>query len=200
MKEQINEADVTIEVHGFFYKIPYFVMLEDPAITEYFKVDKDFDGESMIKRYFLHPVLLKERNSLFILKAIVALKKNEYYSYRYVKLNDFDDSNHLDYLKRELSFFAGAEWRQFRKDDPFVILFDALRTFFGGIPETLTVEVPGNFWACSNHIVENMTQLYGRSEAVVVTDPPLPKEGDTVRPVAKFIFGRLTIYIKDKVL
>jgi hypothetical protein len=215
MKEQITDQDVTIEVNGFFYKIPYFVMLEDEDLCLCFKVLKDFeDAEILIKRNFLHPSLLSDSNSLFILKATVALKKNEYYSFRYVKLNEIDDAREammryveqfkdpgtLDYLKRELAFFAGAEWRQFH---PFFNkmdqLFDTLKMFLGGLPETITIEVPTEkFWKCSDHVFTVMKELSLPGEGTIVRSDHPGAATASVRPISTFIFGPLTIIIKGQ--
>jgi hypothetical protein len=221
MKEEITADDITIEVLGFFYKIPYYVLAEDEDIRDMYDLydENPSTGGRSAATQLMEWITIEQQadlKQLAFIRGMVALKPQEYCSYRYVKLNEhdypreamlayvkqFQPEDSITALKRELAFFAGIEWKQFMKPDPVQQFFEAMKAFFGGLPATLTFEVPdGKMWRCSHHVYEIFRRNITEEQlATVGTDPPSPNNATAVRPVSTFIFGSVTINIKDKIV
>lgn len=110
MKEQVTSEDITVLVRGFYYKVPHYVLMEEPMLIEIY-------GNAWC--------LTDGKQNLEPVRAIIALKQEEYRAYLYVKLNQIDDEREamtayvkqfdddvLTSLKRELAFFAGSQFKE----------------------------------------------------------------------------------------
>ena len=137
MKEEVTEEDVTVMVRGFFYKIPYYVLADDSLLlalaTTFLHDMRDPGREEIINRvmeWCNSKNDITRRHTLIMIRSVIAIHPEEYYSYRYVKFSDhddvkeackayvgqFEDDDTLTRLKRELAFYAGDQFRTIKTE------------------------------------------------------------------------------------
>lgn len=84
MKEEITDQDITIKDGDVFYKIPYFVLEDEPEVMSLVRESfPDADGGDSIRVWIKY-------NKLESIKEIILAHIDEYRSFKYVKLNQND--------------------------------------------------------------------------------------------------------------
>lgn len=127
MESRITEEDITVHVRGAVYKIPWYVLADDRDMRKVYGL-----YESELAANQLRDSLLQSPKEINVvpLRAVIALKQEEYAAYRFVSLSATNE--------RKLCIDIVA------KDDVFQLCFQALKDGLARQnatwPEEITVE------------------------------------------------------------